>query len=369
MNSDWGAVAKGSYFLCAKPEKEARLALDARLCHLKSADDIRIFRKKISGARVDRPEPGRKIVERGNVLVETRLESTAMVARADASEANPRRTETTLSRMQSDVEACRLPRVASLPLVPGLPLMDPVIDRSTLDPTLQRLPIWQHERQKQAQPPSPGKGNVVWPHATKFLIACGIAAPLYYFAVVTSPLDKHLAEVAELARHLSEPPAQHPLETRDGLFAISMASGPEATPEQQSTLAPELTVGPPASPTSPPATNAIADGNPRSSPDRALAPATKTANLQDAKLLFDRGKQFLEAGDLVAARILFLRVANAGDAAAAVAMGATYDPIVLADHRVRGVAADLDRARSWYERAKEMGSPEGLRRLELLAKR
>ena len=36
--------------------------------------------------------------------------------------------------------------------------------------------------------------------------------------------------------------------------------------------------------------------------------------------MMDRGKQFFESGDLITARILFLRAANAGDAAAAVAM-------------------------------------------------
>ncbi|MEA2995608.1 MAG: hypothetical protein QOG74_1157, partial [Alphaproteobacteria bacterium] len=38
-----------------------------------------------------------------------------------------------------------------------------------------------------------------------------------------------------------------------------------------------------------------------------------------------QGKEFFAAGDLVAARILFTRAAKAGDAAAAIAMGATYD--------------------------------------------
>ena len=103
--------------------------------------------------------------------------------------------------------------------------------------------------------------------------------------------------------------------------------------------------------------------------ERNLAPAAKTVDLQEVKLLTDRGRQFFEVGDLIAARLLFLRAANAGDAAAAVAMGATYDPVVLADRGVRGVAPDLEKARSWYERAKEMGSPEGPRRLEMLANR
>ncbi len=64
-----------------------------------------------------------------------------------------------------------------------------------------------------------------------------------------------------------------------------------------------------------------------------------------------------------------MRATNAGDAAAAVAVGATYDPIVLTDRGVLGDAADLAKARSWYERAKEMGSPEGPRRLDMLANR
>jgi hypothetical protein len=47
-------------------------------------------------------------------------------------------------------------------------------------------------------------------------------------------------------------------------------------------------------------------------------------------------------------------------------MGATYDPIVLAKLGFRGISADVGRARSWYEKAKEFGSPEAPRRLELL---
>ena len=85
--------------------------------------------------------------------------------------------------------------------------------------------------------------------------------------------------------------------------------------------------------------------------------------------LVEQGKAFVDIGDLVAARILFRRAAKAGDAAAAIAMGATYDPVVLAERGVRGVAADLDKARAWYERAKDMGSSEGPRRLEMLANR
>jgi TPR repeat protein len=121
-----------------------------------------------------------------------------------------------------------------------------------------------------------------------------------------------------------------------------------------------------------PSATVVAESKAPSAPPpvvRAPVPVTGTIGPQDVKLLIDRGKQFFEAGDLIAARILLLRAANAGDAGAAVAMGATYDPVVLADRGYRSAAADLDKARGWYERAKEMGSPEGPRRLEMLANR
>jgi hypothetical protein len=199
-----------------------------------------------------------------------------------------------------------------------------------------------------------------WPRATTLLIACGIAAPLSYFAMATSPMHKYLVEVTEWARVASEPARRAP-EPRDGIRASTAEHG--AGPAQQGAFSPEFKT--PAFPRPPAAETAI-----RSNPE--IPPAeqdSKTANLQEAKLLIDRGRQFFESGDLVAARLLFLRAVIAGDAEAAVAMGATYDPIVFADRGIRGGVADLEKARTWYERAEEMGSSEGPRRLETLANR
>ena len=63
------------------------------------------------------------------------------------------------------------------------------------------------------------------------------------------------------------------------------------------------------------------------------------------------------------------RAAEAGDAAAATALGATYDPTVLAKLGVVGIGADLEKARFWYQEAASLGSPDAQRRLELLANR
>ena len=158
-----------------------------------------------------------------------------------------------------------------------------------------------------------------------------------------------------------------PPEMLGGFASVAVT---QSAPVQQGALTHEPAFERPEPPRSPPTTTGVAEGRGRSSaPDRASVSATKTANSEDVKLLIDRGNHFFETGDLISARILFTRAANAGDAAAAVAIGATYDPVVLANRGVRGVAPDLEKARSWYERAKEMGSPEGRRRLEMLANR
>ncbi len=83
-----------------------------------------------------------------------------------------------------------------------------------------------------------------------------------------------------------------------------------------------------------------------------------------------QGEQFIAAGDLVTARMVLQRAAEAGDATAAIALGATYDPGVLARLGVVGMgAADVEKARSWYKKAESFGSSEATRRLQVLANR
>ena len=123
---------------------------------------------------------------------------------------------------------------------------------------------------------------------------------------------------------------------------------------------------------------------PRSSPGETVAmlqpgtpsaqaspssPAVRALDAEQIKLLMKQGEQFIAAGDVVTARIAFQRAAEAGDAKAAVALGATYDPTVLAKLGVVGLSADIAKARSWYEKAEKWGSPDAKQRLELLADR
>jgi len=86
-------------------------------------------------------------------------------------------------------------------------------------------------------------------------------------------------------------------------------------------------------------------------------------------MLVKRGEEYVMAGDLAAARLMLQRAAEAGEAHASLVLGATYDPIELEHHGVRGIFANIATARTWYEKAKQFGSAEAPRRLELLANR
>jgi len=107
-------------------------------------------------------------------------------------------------------------------------------------------------------------------------------------------------------------------------------------------------------------------------PGAQIPPASKATRVLDPEeitLLMKQGEQFIAAGDVVTARIVFQRAAEAGDANAAMALGATYDPTVLAKLGVAGLGADVEKARTWYQKAESLGSTEATRRLAILANR
>jgi hypothetical protein len=83
--------------------------------------------------------------------------------------------------------------------------------------------------------------------------------------------------------------------------------------------------------------------------------------------LFKRGVDFLKDGNVAAARLMLQSVADAGNAQAALLLGTTYDPLMLADLGVRGLQPDPVAARAWYRRALGYGSSEASSRIERLA--
>jgi TPR repeat protein len=78
-------------------------------------------------------------------------------------------------------------------------------------------------------------------------------------------------------------------------------------------------------------------------------------------------ENFLKHGDFASVRLLLKRAANAGNAQAAFALGATFDPVFLSEEGFVGFTPDVAQAYTWYKRAAELGSTEASRRLERLA--
>ena len=121
-----------------------------------------------------------------------------------------------------------------------------------------------------------------------------------------------------------------------------------------------------------------ASGSIRPSTPTTMAPAKATINLverssvtplnpHEISVLVNRGDEYLKAGQITAARLVLQRAADAHDPRGTLMLGATYDPIVLERLGVLGLTANAETARIWYEKAKEFGSSEAPRRIDMLA--
>jgi len=99
-----------------------------------------------------------------------------------------------------------------------------------------------------------------------------------------------------------------------------------------------------------------------------LVPPAGKLNPQRLAQLVKRGVELLRIGDFAAARLLLRPAAEAGDAEAALLLGATYDPAAVSDFGALGLAPDPNVARAWYQRAMESGSVEASRRIERLTR-
>jgi hypothetical protein len=136
--------------------------------------------------------------------------------------------------------------------------------------------------------------------------------------------------------------------------AVSTATGAlssaEAPAVRVATRAPTATVSPPEPASGLPV--AITPTMPSASPPLAAEVAE----------LLTRGDSFVVLGEIASARAVYERAANAGDARAAVRMGATFDPTFLSRAGVRRTFGDPVQARSWYRRALDLGGVGAQRR-------
>jgi hypothetical protein len=315
------------------------------------------------------------------------------VATATAADPDLARLESSLQWLQREESAARLPRAVQLPPVSGLrPVGEQFINGVRVPPSLAP------DRLRPPPPMRQRRDNLRGP--LRVLLASAIAAPIAYYFSVGNPASSsgpegqsalasfasRLVASAEFpfpkeklrpgeaeaynnvvsSRNKLVVPPNAPARSALPVEIVPQAQGAGSAPGAAS--APGVASSPnrtsdraePAAalPPSP----SLVESAPVSKPMRALDP-------DSIKLLLQQGEQFVASGDVASARLVYRRAAEAGDAAAALALGATYDPVVLAKIGVRGLGADIEKARSWYEKAKEFGSPDAPRRLEMLANR
>lgn len=149
------------------------------------------------------------------------------------------------------------------------------------------------------------------------------------------------------------PPAVSP-----GPMVASIAPVPAIMASQPASVASQpvsMPSPPAAAPSAPPATPALTNN--------ASAPHIDNAEIAG---MIKRGKDILMSGDIISARLLLRRAADAGSAEAALALGATFDPIVIRRLGVVGMTPDTAQARQWYQRAADLGSAAAMGQLAKL---
>jgi hypothetical protein len=189
-----------------------------------------------------------------------------------------------------------------------------------------------------------------------------------------SKIADRLAIQLEWGSPISPEQTQRPSDREEPEPPISPASAPLQLDQQQIVagppIFPEPTQSPsdreePGPPISPDPTQGPSDRE-EPGPPISTVPAPRQLDGEEIAVLLKRGKDLIATGDLAAARLVLQRAADANDVEATLALAATYDPYVLRELKVYSFAADAGMARTWYEKARQLGSSAALRRLEML---
>jgi hypothetical protein len=195
----------------------------------------------------------------------------------------------------------------------------------------------------------------LWPMALRLCAVAGVAAAVAWLVISLSGTRLLRHDVVHADIQVPPPvvdtPKQDPLRTpaAAGLLLQHGLTEANASPAPVEAVLPAPTPAPtPApQPTSAPPSN-----------DAAAAPSVTLSLASDEiAMLLKRGKDAFSTGDLAAARLLLRRAAEAGSAEAALALGATFDPLIIRRLGAIGAAPDAAQARQWYQKAVALGSP------------
>ena len=220
----------------------------------------------------------------------------------------------------------------------GVPAVD--VAAAPLRPRLPMAP------DRNAQAPSPDSPAAAWSGAWRTIgvavVMIGIALLLWSHAPTPPRRTAAVSDRADVARQplVSVPKREPPF-----------ASQPTQTGSSTSVPVPAATADPAAMP------EMAATGQP-----------PRQATAADIAMMMKQGELFMANADISGARLVFQRAAEAGDAAAALALAETYDPLVLGKSSTKaGIISDVAVARHWYERASELGSAAARERIARLA--
>jgi hypothetical protein len=281
--------------------------------------------------------------------------------RPDTGTRDLQRLEAALRTIQREDAAARIPRAAQLPPVSGLAAADAKARRHGIE--MLELPR-SLEPERMAPPPTMRTRRHRLRAPLMVLVASICSAPIgYYFWTGDWIPPSQPVPEPQMATLGSQTTAQSSARPQDLQQPVArggdrgtlvqgevFSQGPETSRQRGSSEGETVATLQPRSDQSPPANK-----------------VTRVLDPEEIKLLMKQGQQLIAAGDVVTARTVFQRAADAGDADAAIALGATYDPNVLAKLGVIGVRADVEKARNWYQRAEILGSPDARGRLDVLA--
>jgi hypothetical protein len=105
------------------------------------------------------------------------------------------------------------------------------------------------------------------------------------------------------------------------------------------------------------------DTRPPVPPGPQLSPEEREQALRFMK----RGDESMVVGNITVARLFYQKAAELGWGQGAFALASTYDPNELARWNVvGGIQPDRETALKWYEKARELGTPEAVERLQRL---
>jgi hypothetical protein len=304
-----------------------------------------------------------------------------MAAAAAGADVDLARLEASLQWLQREGSVARLPRAVPLPPVSGLRPVSPEAPRARSEQFINGVRVPPSLAPERMRPPPMRERRDHLRGALRVLLVGAVAAPVaYYFSVGNlaptsepAPQSTLAAFAARLVASSEFPVPKEKLRPGEAEAYNAVVSSRNKLVVASNTPAPSPSSArvemPVASPRPAPEPEPAAPAVPAASAVPAAPPvqAVRQLDPETIKLLMQQGEQFVAAADLVSARLVYLKAAEAGNAAAALALGATFDPVVLAKIGVRGMGADVQKARGWYEKAKAFGSPEAPGRLEMLA--